>query len=377
MRIFYFSYRWKFVNPTNQLLQEALYNIKGVFRYDPGVDVLEKSLSAAVKRHGPFDLMLIDGALLKFPGYPFWNRHIMRRQNHLSESQREHWLDDIFEKKLPIIVISMLADPHGAPEEYWQVIRKLDSFVLNPSYSFQLKRQIDLSWKDKEQWIDTHAHFFTDKIKLDKALLFPHAVSTSEILNIRDDHKYDVCILGAKYFFRRQALAKVESNGRLKLKRDDLVQKLLGLAATKRQIGFNCYRKRFMKSINNSCCSITCDGTIGYPVRKFFEIPAYGSVLIAKFFRNAECLGFYHGDNCFTVSENNLEEMIELIYRLKRDRRERKRITTAAQDMVRECHAVDVRKRQFLEIAEAVVSGRLQSTRWKRGKQVLIPREVQ
>ena len=52
MRILYFSYRWKFVNPTNQLLQEALYSIKGVFRYDPGVDVLEKSLSAAVKKQG-------------------------------------------------------------------------------------------------------------------------------------------------------------------------------------------------------------------------------------------------------------------------------------------------------------------------------------
>ena len=126
------------------------------------------------------------------------------------------------------------------------------------------------------------------------------------------------------------------------------------------------YYYRFQTGIHRSRVSITCDGTVGYPIRKFFEIPAFGSVLAGRFCRNAESLGFRHGETCFHLEEP--AGVVKLARMLARDDSLARRVATAGQEMVREFHSVQARIGQFMMLAESLASRRFKTARWEAGR---------
>ena len=72
---------------------------------------------------------------------------------------------------------------------------------------------------------------------------------------------------------------------------------------------------KFPELINNYLCCITDCLTLNYVVSKYFEIPASGSLLLAKIPEgdNIESLGFKDMINFISVDENNFIEKIEFI----------------------------------------------------------------
>lgn len=79
--------------------------------------------------------------------------------------------------------------------------------------------------------------------------------------------------------------------------------------------GYNGIDQRFPRVLNSYLCCITDCLTLNYIVSKYFEIPASGSLLLAKIpeGESIESLGFIDMVNFISVNENNFLERIEFV----------------------------------------------------------------
>lgn len=66
----------------------------------------------------------------------------------------------------------------------------------------------------------------------------------------------------------------------------------------------------FKYLISRSKVSFTNGSAAQIPVRKFFEIPAYGSLLAAEPFYNASSLGFKDGINYVKCNSNTIADVV-------------------------------------------------------------------
>ena len=344
----------------------------GVAIVGPFARIPCSSLKSLSRKYGRFDVILCD------PWFFFQN-------GSLPEIYRPK---DLFTYGAKVILSLMQYDLHKLSENFVRFAKKNSDFIINAALSEQFHIEFSSDTIKKETWLDinSYATKYSDWID-NKFILLPHCLKKEEFI-YRKKSKIDVSIPGINYYFRRLVVEHLEKKKINYRTGRDILQRILGRLASmylfgnrisiiNRPIGISLYRKRFAATISQSLMSITCDGSIGYPVRKFFEIPAYGSILAAKFFKEPEALGFLDGENCFFLEEERLERIDELICFLKSDSKEAERIARVGQEMVREFHTVDTRVNQFIEIAAAVAKGTLKTTRWEDGRLVPILKEEQ
>ncbi len=103
--------------------------------------------------------------------------------------------------------------------------------------------------------------------------------------------------------------------------------------------------EKYAKEINRSKMFFTCGTTFGYPVAKYFEVPACNTLLIAKGNRDLEDLGFVSGENFVECNENNFYDLA--MYYL-RNEGERKRIAQNGYNLVHSRHTNRVRAQEFV-----------------------------
>lgn len=96
----------------------------------------------------------------------------------------------------------------------------------------------------------------------------------------------------------------------------------------------------YAKLLNGWFSSVTCASVLGYPVAKYFEIPAAGSLLIADHTPDLDRMGFVDGENYVRVTVENfgerLREVLSDIERFEKVRR-------AGYEFVRGRHSLETR----------------------------------
>lgn len=370
MRILTIPSPFPFVNPTYEYFIDELSKRPDVFIVGPVTKIPCNSIESLSKKYGKFHIILCD------PWFFF-------QTGNLPEIYRPR---DLFTYEAKIILSLMQYDLHKLSEKFIMFAKKNTDYIINAALSKQFYFRLNKDITRKEKWIDLNSYTVEDSNWIDnKFILLPHCIGEKEFI-IKNKYKIDISIPGVDYYFRRKAEEYLEKNKIKYTTGRDLLQIILGklssiylfgnkISKINQPIGIRLYRKRFATTITKSLISITCDGSIGYPVRKFFEIPAYGAILAAKFFKNPEALGFRDGENCFFLEEDRLGRIGELLHFLKSDSTEADRIARAGQEMVREFHAVEKRVDQFIEIAGAIADGTLKATRWEAGRQRLIRKQ--
>ena len=165
-------------------------------------------------------------------------------------------------------------------------------------------------------------------------------------------------VLGVPYYARKAAIDKLKEAG-LSPRTTNTVRKLLaGLKKIKILPGetnwsLGIVQKRFQKTLHNSCYSYTCGSGLDMPIRKFFEIPAAGAVLVCRPFRGAEKFGFKDGKN-FIACEP--EDIVEVHHWLEANPEQAQQIATAGQMMVKELHSVSARQEQIRQCLQAAIN---------------------
>jgi hypothetical protein len=121
----------------------------------------------------------------------------------------------------------------------------------------------------------------------------------------------------------------------------------------------------FMARIAATRYSYTCGSALDMPIRKFFEIPASGSVLVCRPFHGFKDAGFIDGKNCMIVEP---EQIIDAHRSLLADPDLAQRLASSGQHLVMEKHSLDARSRHLASIVEAIAQGRFKGSHWMEGE---------
>jgi len=393
MRALLLAYKKHYINPTNELITEGLMKYPGVTAWGPGYSSVEyDSVVKFNRQKGPFDIVIVNSVLWYGDRNGIWSNLSQVKKPYNGRQFIEafpDWPKGIYDLDVPIIVLNLLDDLHGSEQDFFEKIRRGDTYVLSTAANHQIVRKAGSVPFEKEHFLTGAEYVFHHPEVIDRKryLLCPHCVADSEFLN-EGRYKYDVAIPGTRYLFRREAIEYLSSGRdkrtyRIKHLRNDLLLAIGSVLYSKRVkglhlpvpsdgIGEMIYKGRFRHVVSHSLVTITCSSLAGYPIRKFFEIPAFGSVLVANFFDHPDILGFRDGINCFSVDYDSLEKIPTIIDALKRDRAYLEGIRKSGYKLIRNYHTVNIRLNQIMDVARAILSGGFRGTKWVDGKQVIL-----
>lgn len=109
-------------------------------------------------------------------------------------------------------------------------------------------------------------------------------------------------------------------------------------------------RGRYAEAVGRSRFFIFCGGIHGYPVQKYFEVPASGCLPVAQKLKGiGEDLGFIDGETYVEATIRNWEEKV-LYYHKNND--EAQRIIENGRKLILKRHTHEIRAREFIETLE-------------------------
>lgn len=175
-------------------------------------------------------------------------------------------------------------------------------------------------------------------------------------------------VMGAGYRAREVATARLRAGGLVPTLTSPIRKMLAGLKKLRLLRGESSWsldlvQRSFSKSLQNSRYSYTCGSGLEMPIRKFFEIPAAGAVLVCRPFRGAADLGFRAGEN---FVECEPQDILDAHRFLEQDPERAQAIADAGRRMVMEKHSVAARAAQLRLALDALVGGKGVG-RWHRG----------
>lgn len=184
---------------------------------------------------------------------------------------------------------------------------------------------------------------------LDKMFWFPHFVNTDVFKDYGQPKDIDVlmmgCISGKEYKFRKHILSVMQHEPgfvyhthpgyKYSVDPDEYV------------------RENYAKEINRAKIFITEDSIYHYPVKKYYEVPACNTLLLAPTSRELEDLGFIPGVNFVDIAEDDFLEKSR--YYILHDK-EREEISYRVYEMVRTRHSAQKRSMDFINTLKQLLS---------------------
>nr|WP_304212927.1 glycosyltransferase [Fredinandcohnia onubensis] len=110
--------------------------------------------------------------------------------------------------------------------------------------------------------------------------------------------------------------------------------------------------ENYAKKINQAKIFFTCDSILKYPIKKYFEVPACRTLLMAPTSEEIEDLGFVPGKNFVDINENDFYEKAK--YYLTHEE-ERQKIADAGYEFIREYHSTKARAEFLVEKVNEII----------------------
>ena len=124
----------------------------------------------------------------------------------------------------------------------------------------------------------------------------------------------------------------------------------------------------FRRALRQARYAFTCGSILRWPIRKFFEIPAQGCVLVCQPAEGFADLGFVDGVNALSASPSNLPDVQSM---LDADPNRAQQIADAGRALILEKHEVSARARQIGTALKLITEGRFAGSRWLDGEFML------
>lgn len=110
----------------------------------------------------------------------------------------------------------------------------------------------------------------------------------------------------------------------------------------------------FAKEINRAKIFLTCDSIHKYPLRKYFEVPACNTLLIASPNEDLRDLGFKTEQNYVSVSEHDFQDKVEFYLRPENESI-RNQIARQGYEFIHKYHSTAVRAKQLIQMIHEIV----------------------
>jgi len=226
--------------------------------------------------------------------------------------------------------------------------------------------------------VDNHAVHDNARVagNCDAIIEAPHCIAAHEFCSMQTDRPWKIAIPGITYKRRAIAHATLDTALRLfgppfmpvygVLKATGLILKATGWAQPQFMAYY--FANYYHRKILSMTKILYTDGSmVDYAVRKFFEIPAAGCLLLCTPFNGMSDLGFKDG---VTHIECAPEDVGKLVRTIDVNTSKIRDIIKNGQDLVRQKHSSDARARQLAEAMRRVASGTLKSAHWYEGEYI-------
>jgi hypothetical protein len=382
MRILVLDANVTYLSPARNNMPIFLSLLGDVVFFGPGYvseKILKNGLDSFIEQHKSFDVVICTEWFSKFfiKNDPDYKNHLDHfKKSFYSEFNSEDLISfwnqtDVFLKMdIYKILIMINYDYQTLAESRAQYIASQFDMICG------LNGQL---WKSIDKLKDLHLEGFnandnwSNLISNHPQKVFPlvNFVTTNEFyFGVYEKKTVNWSVLGAEYYDRILARnGLVKSNIKVQTGRGLLISVVKAL----NKFGFRPYTRKFILSLLNyrffrimrrSKFNFTCGSKLKFPIRKYFEIPASGSLLVCTPCNGFNELGFIHGENCII---SNPEGLTELNRKLMKDPEKSKEIAKLGQNMVLKNHTAEVRASQMRNAIKLGVEGKFYGAKWSKG----------
>ena len=376
------AFKNDYLNRTTDVFYEALAKVFDLFFYGPGyqpIEIIEEDVLKIYKKFGPFDLCFIDQYVLhnliffpKFLQFDSTNQYFaFDRQyfcNNLSNFAKNF-------NKIPCLkfLISLRTDCYAFTQKEQLEYELFKGYLIVPPPELisPVIKHINVH-KEGFKYKPTDRFIKYCRKNKERIIPLPHVISTSEFQKLSLSQKrIDISVPGCSYVERKKAYAKLkEANLKpaVHLFLDKLVRYIeyyfkIKIGSSKYGVFF--YRWIFSRLIALSKITFTDGSLLQAPVRKYFEIPALGSVLCAKGFYNYSALGFVAGKHFIETDSSTIVKKVKF---LLKNPEEMELIINQSQSLIKERHSDIAWSKYMIEIYNKIKKGKFFGAKWNAGK---------
>lgn len=374
-----------FINPTTELWPDLFAGLGQITFFGPGFqtsEVLEMGLARFlddVKKD--FDFIVISEHISnprgEENGTSERSRFLQRNYGYnLAEAQqllasKQSWIEDALLSGIPIIMTFFEFDPYRVDPSWTQRVAHIPGYILGwgpelfPTLS-SLERieEEPFGFKATDDWRELLQERSSSVISM------PAFVSDAEFnrtpLSAR---RHDWSVLGTNYALRREARSVLKDANIYDAGRRHHMTVATWDRISRGRIGNRFVQKwmrdGFQRALFNSRASFTCGSRLQYPVRKYFEIPAAGTLLVSPTLPGLIALGFRDRESFITAHPRDLPEVTFEFLGDNLDQGQQ--IAASGQQLVSTYHSRRARATQLKCCLDAIRAGDFRGSTWVDG----------
>lgn len=392
MKILYVDANVWHINPTANLLPLLFRErFPHTSCYGPGFSShseLAGGLQRYVNETGPYDALIVgsntplmgEGAEAVEGAVAYLQRYTAHR---LSATHLATFFQDVRLSlaglDIPIKLVSALNFDYYATserqvallfEQGLSVLGPNDQFVLPlaslPEFAKREKHYVRKSDRFTDAWYD-----FLCKHP-ERVVTAVHFVGEQEFFHdALDVRRSEVAVPGVEYLLRKDALKQLaDKRFRQASKMYFHAYRLanrLGIPVFSNQVLLRLYNLMFQRTLADTRCVYTARGGFGIPIRKFFEIPAAGALLMCSPCNGYEDLGFVPGKHYVAVEPEALPDVLTSWLKSP----DAQDVARAGQALTLARHSLLARGAQIEQCLHAMKAGRFAGARWVQGEYVV------
>jgi hypothetical protein len=371
IKLLYIGFNRSYINPTAELYLRVLGQICDLKYYGPGFSdnfELDAGIDKWINDQEPFDFITIDSYILECDSIvqrkkPF-AADFIRFNVDLFYKYSKSYMSFFLNYKGNKIFIANF-DTYSVEKTVIDRIILSDSFVIDGGISSNKPKLLVESIYGESCIGNDNWYNFVNTFK-HKIITLPHFISSSEFdFSPLQKRKYNFNVIGAPYQERKSAYNFLPIY--LKLKKIINIYKngfLFRLNSSLTENRLQLIRNQYFQGISNSKLCYCSGGPWMSPVRKYFEIPARGSVAIGMKCNGFDDFGFVNGVNFIEAKTNtDISKILSNI-----DILELQKIANAGRDLVWEFHSDFARVKQLNESLTLIKNNNFKGSYWHFGK---------
>ena len=390
MRLVYIDVNVLYMNPTANLMPTLMQEVcNDISFYGPGFtskSELEQGILKWYEKNGPFDIVFLGGWMPVFVDEPEASAQVTVNAIKKSTSRNfkpedalpffEDIQDNLSKIDVPVKIISGLSfDYYAATQNQIDRLNEAELSLLAPNHQFMRRLE------DLPDFAKLERHYAAKKQRLSDAWLnfaldeperfvtAVHYISPSEIsFEPLQDRHHVVAVPGVSYYLRSEAMKQLRQMGIKSTPRTyyNLYRfaNRIGLPVYTSHLSLKLFNQLFFRTLATSRFVYTAPGGFGIPIRKFFEIPASGALMVCIPCLGYEALGFNAGEHYIESSPEALPNMIGKLL----DDPSIQEIADAGRKLVASRHTLQARANQIRECLEAMLAGKYKGASWNKGE---------
>jgi len=368
-KVLYLDVNRLYHNPNNENFLKVINETCELIKFGPGYsnkEILDAGIESFVNKNNGFDFIVTEHLCIMWDEKDptkYFRESIIDADINDCKSFLEEAKHFFLNENLPQIKKLFFCnfDPYNISNEHIDLLEKSNAYLITKDHKFWFPTTSLKQLKNESFYKDVNDNWFKyiNKPATKKKIISYHtALDENEFHSERLLYRIkDISIPGVEYYSRKTALKKLNEskyNFRIGKSSSGLRRKIISKAMqiTKSKRIMRYYQDSYSRGIRNSKVCFTCGSSLRYTIRKFYEIPAKGCILLCEPLEPLEHLGFESGKNCIYTNLDNIDEVLRSI--ISEDLGAAQEIADNGRELMLAKHTIRIRSQQLYQVLECI-----------------------